>query len=169
MAHPPPPAPLNRRLDRRGFGLLVTAGLVMAGTTPAADCTRLALPGFSLCLPPGWQHLPGAGTDSTVGSLRGPGLEIQYDLGLYSDPLREPEGAADFQARPAELLGRPVRWVRYRLNREGRTWHLLGLHVPEVRRSRMGPLRLTLLARTAEAERVEAATAILGSLGLPAR
>lgn len=165
MGHPP----FAPSLKRRQFALWAMALAGPPGQAMAADCQRQALPGFSLCLPPGWQHVPGSGTDSTVGSLRGPGVELRYDLGLYSDPLQPPEGAIEFQARPAELQGRPVRWVRYRLSQQDQTWHLLGLHVPEVRRTAMGPLRLTLLARSAEAGPIDATAVILGSLGLPAR
>lgn len=42
---------------------------------------------FSLMLPPGWVYEPGQGIDSFVGTIRGDGVEMYFDYGIYSNDL----------------------------------------------------------------------------------
>lgn len=167
------PRLIGRRLAQRALVL----GLLLAGTAgsmASEACQLRELGAFSLCVPPAWRLEATAGTavDSAAGrwSVGGPGaaLLIEHDFGLYSDPLKDlPEGARVLAETALQVEGRAARLLRYTApGREGEpAMHLLGLHVPVVHPGgRMGPIRLTLLARSTDPKRLDEVDAVFRSL-----
>lgn len=174
MARPPRKPGLSARPARRALAL----GLLLAAFVPSSMAAEACQPrdfgAFSLCIPPAWRIEATAGTavDSAAGrwSVGGPGaaLLVEHDYGLYSDPLQQlPDGARVLADTPLQLDGRAARLLRYTVpGRDGGPlMHQLGLHVPVVHPGgRMGPIRLTLLARSADPKRLAEADAAFRSL-----
>lgn len=135
-------------------------GVTLAAAEPLP---RRDLGGFSLQLPVTVVQQAG-GIDSKAGRLHGDGLLIDYDLGLYSDPLLSREGVSGYEEKAVVVDGRPARLVRWR--QPDSTRYFIGLHLPELRVTPMGPIRLTLLAQTSEASRLDDIQTLLLSLRL---
>ncbi len=135
-------------------------GVILAAAEPLP---RRDLGGFSLQLPATVVQQAG-GIDSKAGRLHGDGLLIDYDLGLYSDPLLNRDGVSGYEEKPVLVDGRPARLVRWR--QPDSTRYFIGLHLPELRVTPMGPIRLTLLAQTSEASRLDEIQTLLLSLRL---
>ncbi|WP_349741957.1 hypothetical protein [Roseateles cavernae] len=135
-------------------------GVTLAAAEPLP---RRDLGGFSLQLPATVAQQAG-GIDSKAGRLHGDGLLIDYDLGLYSDPLLNRDGVSGYEEKPVLVDGRPARLVRWRQQDSKR--YFIGLHLPELRVTPMGPIRLTLLAQTSDATRLDDIQALLLSLRL---
>jgi len=136
------------RCLRRSLSTVVLAlsGALGCSAAPNPDnWTVHEFKSFSLRAPAEWLLVAG-GADSQAGRLQGPsGVAISYDFGLYSDPLTAPHGAVDMQTQSATVGGLPARWVRYVLpGGAGSTPRsCVGLHVPQVRKTSMGPIRFT--------------------------
>jgi len=149
--------------------VLALAGWTLAGLVMAAEpLPRRELGGFSLQLPPGMQQQAG-GSDSRAGRLVGGALRIDYDLGLYADPLQPREGISAREERAVQIDGRPARLVRWRVEgpaSPATARFFVGLHLPQAGQSVMGPIRLTLLAQADDAAGLNEAQAILLSLRL---
>lgn len=137
--------------------------LLLGSPSMAEPLTRRELGGFSLQLPAAVSQQAG-GIDSRAGRLSGPGLQIDYDLGLYADPLLPREGISGRKEHAVVVDGLPGRLVRWR--QEQPELHFIGLHLPAVGSSGMGPLRLTLLAQTPDAQQLDALQSLLLSLRL---
>lgn len=121
---------------------LVGAHALSACATP---WNTVNLGGFSMAVP-ATMALKAGGMDSQAGSLDDATHHLSYDFGLYSDPLTTVDGATAVTQRNGVLAGLPARFVEFR--RSGPSGPALfcnGVHVPQVRRSNMGFLRLTLL------------------------
>lgn len=132
---------------------------------PVAHLARRELGGFSLKLPAAVNQQAG-GIDSRAGRLNGPSLLIDYDLGLYADPLPPREGASGREERAVVVDGLPGRLVRWRQEQPAPTRYFVGLHLPAIGSSGMGPIRLTLLAQTLDAQQMDALQDLLLSLQL---
>jgi hypothetical protein len=155
------------RARRAAWALLL--GLSAAAQTPA----RREVAGlFSLQMPPSIALQASGGSDSRSGQLSGnmsgSGLRIDYDFGLYADPLLPRDGSSAHEERALRVDGLPARLVRWRVERPAPTRFFLGLHLPEVGRSSAGPIRLTLLAQGKDEAQVEEAQAMLLSLHMTA-
>ncbi len=130
------------------------AGCVLAASTPASPAAWRSwdLGAFQVRAP---AHLgqTAAGIDSQAGVLSGVNLRIDYDFGLYSDPLARREDTLDYQSRAGKVDGLDARFVQYRLAASSAqaAQACSGVHVPRVRATGMGPLRLTVLACAAQA------------------
>ena len=108
--------------------------------------------------------LTGNGIDSLAGSLTDNKFRIGYDFGLNADPLQTVQGD-DFQIRPTTVGGLPANLVTYSTAGEaGQLQFCAGIHVPEVRHSTMGRIRLTMLACGARSDSAQCAQAIFDSL-----
>lgn len=140
--------------------LLLLWGLTLSAAEPLP---HRDLGGFSLQLPASMVQQAG-GIDSKAGRLHGEGLLIDYDLGLYSDPLLSREGISGYEEKAVVVDGRPARLVRWQ--QPGPTRYVIGLHLPELRATAMGPIRLTLLAQTDDATRLDDIQSLLLSLRL---
>lgn len=130
----------------------------------AQACVQTDLGPFVLCVPKHWEVRKG-GVDSAAGRLTGKDLSISYDFGLYSDPLRVPVGATDVQESVILVGGLPARRVTYSVERSGAVpMHYVGVHVPDVRQSSMGRLKLTLLAHTQDRQNFADVDALLPTI-----
>jgi len=136
----------------------------MAATPP--DWRARDLGGFALHTPADMQLRTG-GIDSQAGTLTSDSLRIDYDFGLYSDPLAQREDALDFQSCGATVDGLPARQVQFRLqDAAGQSRSCIGVHVPQVRQSGMGPLRLTVLACADKPDQLKDMPAMFASIRL---
>lgn len=114
--------------------------------------------------PPAWQ-LVKSRTNSVAGRLLSEGLQLHYDFGRYSDPLRVPPGAMQVQEDTVSTAGMPARRVRYALKQaRGVPMHYLGVYLPQVRHSRMGWLKLTLLADAEDPARLAEVEAVMSTV-----
>nr|WP_316641546.1 hypothetical protein [uncultured Roseateles sp.] len=144
---------------------LALLALLLAAGAVANPPSRRELGGFSLQLPAGVTQQAG-GIDSHAGRLVGAALQIDYDLGLNADPLLAREGISGREERAVTIDGRPARLVSWRVEQPAPVRHFVGLHLPQVGESVMGPLGLTLLAQARDATALAEARAILLSLRL---
>jgi len=132
---------------------------------PAERLERHELGGFSLQLPAAVSQ-QASGVDSRAGRLSAPGLLIDYDLGLYADPLLPREGISGREERAVVVDGLPGRLVLWRQEQPAPLRYFVGLHLPAVGSSGMGPIRLTLLAQTLDVRQLDALQALLLSFKL---
>ena len=140
---------------RRG---LIAAPLLFTAAAAEADQITVAVGKvLTLRAPPGTTFQPGVG-DSAAGLLAGAGFRLSFDLGLYSDPLVRPDFGPLLRAEDVTIDGRAGRLFLWSAP-PGALPIRVGLHVPTVAQSGIGPLRLTivgLVADDATAERVTA-------------
>lgn len=145
-----------------GFSL----ALLWLSSVAAADAAwkLLDLGQFTLRAPAS-MVLTRGGADSVAGILVGEDLRLDYDFGLYADPLQTREGVRDFIVRDGIVDGLAARFVTYSIGSEtGETRSCVGVHVPEVTRSVLGPIRLTVLACSDDPRRMKLARAIFSTL-----
>lgn len=123
---------------------------------------------FTLRAPSDWVSVTG-GTDSLAGRLAGSGVQLDYDFGLYSDPLNAPYGARDLQAESHAIDGLSARRVSFSQPSDAgaSVHHCVGIHVPQVRQSSMGNIRFTALACTKDPARLALARSVLSTLRFP--
>ncbi len=132
--------------------------------TMPADWRTWDMGAFQLRAPGPMQSSAG-GIDSQAGALTGEGLRIDYDFGLYSDPLERRDDAVQYDARNGIIDGLPARFVRFRTrDPAGQSRSCSGVHVPRVRQSGTGPLSLTVLACAARPERLSDMPAVFSSI-----
>lgn len=147
---------------------LALVGCAMTGCALAvapADWQRWDFGAFQLRTPAGMQ-LAAGGIDSQAGALSAGDLRIEYDFGLYSDPLTRRDDTWDYQSRSGSVDGLTARFVRFRLGATpGQTARMCsGVHVPGVRESGMGALALTVLACAARDDSLKVVPAVLASI-----
>lgn len=129
-----------------------------------ADWRTWDLGAFQLRAPDHMQ-LSAGGIDSQAGALTAEGLRIDYDFGLYSDPLERRDDAVQYDASSGSIDGLPARFVRFRTrDPAGHSRTCSGVHVPRVRQSGTGPLSLTVLACAALPERLTDMPAVFASI-----
>ena len=131
---------------RAASSALALAGLtVVNACAGAATWQTLELGEFSLTVPSTMVHEAG-GTDSQSGTLQDPQQVLNYDYGAYSDPLKSVSGVPQTSERTGTLGGLPARFVSFtRHNYLGQNQACEGVHVPLVRKSAIGSIKLTLL------------------------
>ena len=157
------PAPRTRGRLAAVFAALSMASAWL-GATPN-NWVLHDLGAFWMQAPKTWTLGKGQGTDSAVGRLSSAGVSMEYDFGLYSDPLRVPEGATEVKERALVIDGLPARQVSYIMHPAATTpMHYLGLHIPEVRATSMGKQRLTLLAQSVHATPLKQAAAVMATV-----
>lgn len=131
---------------------LVTA---CAANTTTAHWQPLKLGEFTLNVPAS-MVLKAGGIDSQAGTLQNASHHISYDYGAYSDPLKSVDGAIAFKERAGLVDGLAARFVSFnQVDISGKTQACEGVHVPFIRKSAIGAIKLTLLlcgdAKTARA------------------
>lgn len=140
------------------------SALLGCASVSAQPCVVSDLGPFTVCVPTHWE-VRKAGTDSAAGHLSDGLLSISYDFGLYSSTLRVPAGATDVHESAITVDGHAARRVAYSFQRGGGALvHFLGVHIPEVRASSMGSLKLTLLARASDAKRFDDVEALIPTI-----
>lgn len=154
---------LISRLRLAAFAAPVVLAACAVAATPS-DWQERDLGGFALRTPANMQ-LRAGGTDSQAGTLTSDHLRIDYDFGLYSDPLAQREDTFDYQSEPVTVDGLPARQVQFRLpDAAGQSRSCIGVHVPQVRQSGMGSIRLTVLACTDKPDQLKNVPAMFMSI-----
>ena len=157
-------------LSRRILSLAV---LLLVGCSVAA-CVSAAAPAawrswnlgaFDMRAPADLRHSAG-GIDSLAGALTAAGLRVDYDFGLYSDPLARRDDTLDYASTTGKVDGLDARFVRFRIAPAGEqaAQSCSGVHVPGVRNSGMGPLALTVLACATQVDGLRDVPAMLASI-----
>ena len=103
---------------------------------------------FSLLAPSGTLSIKGGGKDSITGSFEGPGSNLIYDYGRYSDPLTARADDTDYNLQELEIDGKQARLITSRRS----DWptdapYFIGIHFPEIQTSGNGGVRLTIYAQ----------------------
>ena len=150
------------------LAFLLLAGSFMAGCVAAAapaDWRTWDLGAFRMRAPADLR-LAAGGIDAQSGALTTAALRIDYDFGLYSDPLDRRADTLDYQSRAGTVDGLAARFVGYRIAPAGAQagQACSGVHVPEVRSSGMGSLALTVLACAEHADGLRDVPAMLASI-----
>lgn len=90
--------------------------------------------------------LKAGGIDSQAGTLQDASHQLSYDYGAYSDPLKSVDGAVAFKERAGLVDGLTARFVSFnQVNTNGKAQTCEGVHVPLIRKSVIGSIKLTLL------------------------
>lgn len=143
--------------------VVAAAGCLVAASVPAA-CRTVDLGALSLCVPPHWVLVRG-GIDSLAGHFSADGVRLDYDYGLATSLLPVPAGAAAVAEQAVTVDGRAARQVAYVLPGHGLAQpHRLGVVVPQVQPSAMGPLRLSVLATAADAAGLLPVAGVIASI-----
>jgi hypothetical protein len=126
-----------------------------AATDTTVHWQPIKLGEFTLTVPAS-MVLKAGGTDSQAGTLQDASHQISYDYGAYSDPLKSVDGATAFKERAGLMDGLAARFVSFnQVGASGKTQACEGVHVPFIRKSVIGSIKLTLLlcgdAKTARA------------------
>jgi hypothetical protein len=109
-----------------------------------ADWIEISAGGaFTIMAPRGTLFARTPGIDSFTGVFNGPGFAVHVDHGLHADPLELDRRRAEYLARDIVVDGRPAKLVTARTPGTPRSY-FFGLHVPHVRRSASGAIKLTL-------------------------
>jgi hypothetical protein len=138
--------------------------LLLALANGAMAQQRRDLGGFSIELPAALALQARGGVDSHSGRLVGAGLALDYDLGLYADPLLAREGSSAHRERELIVDGRPARLVQWQIEQPTPRLYFVGLHLRQIQPTSAGPLHLTLLAQSTDPAQVQAAQAMLLTL-----
>ena len=80
--------------------LCITSCATRASSEGASDWKMFELGDFSVSLPSDMRSVPVRGIDSHVGEFQGEGLKVDFDYGLYSNPLtrRDLSSSRDLQS-----------------------------------------------------------------------
>ena len=125
--------------------LALVGMLVVTAGTASTLWQTLKLSEFTFSAPSNLVHKVG-GIDSQAGTLSDSKLQISYDYGAYSDTLTSVEGAVAFKERTGFVDGLASRFVSFtRLDTRGQNQACEGVHVPLVRKSAIGSIKLTML------------------------
>jgi hypothetical protein len=134
------------------FVVLVVSGVASADTANPDDWIEVSADGkFSVSAPRGTTFARSAGIDSFTGVFNAPGFAVHVDFGAHSDPLEPDRNRAQFFARPIQVDGKSAKLVTAR-SRTGPRPYFIGMHVPNVRRSAVGAVGLTLTSDLARAQ-----------------
>jgi len=128
------------------FLLCSIASAARADAVPPlpADWIEVSAGGaFTVMAPRGTLFARTPGIDSFTGVFNGPGFAVHVDHGIYADPLERDRRRTAFLSRDIVVDGRPATLVTARTSGAPRSY-FLGLHVPHVRRSVSGAIKLTL-------------------------
>ena len=128
------------------FLLCSIASAARADAVPPlpADWIEVSAGGaFTVMAPRGTLFVRTPGVDSFTGVFNGPGFAVHVDHGAHADPLERDRRRTAFLSRDIVVDGRPAKLVTARTSGAPRSY-FLGLHVPHVRRSVSGAIKLTL-------------------------
>lgn len=114
---------------------------------------------------PASMALTQGGIDSMAGALADDRLRLDFDFGLNTDSLQAKPGATDYRMRTMTVDGLPAHLVTYSVaDNSGPAQFCAGVHVPQVRRSSIGRIGLTLLACGGNPDSIRQAQAIFSTL-----
>jgi len=152
---------------RRALLLLVLFGAASGDTiaAPPADWQEVSADGkFTVMAPAGTTFARSPGTDSFTGVFNVPGFAVHVDYGAHVDPLQHTLHYTQYVARDVVVDGKRAKLVTAR-SRSSAGGYFIGMHVPQLRRSAVGPVGLTLSCNLAR----EQDYAVLESLYLSVR
>jgi len=126
------------------FGPLVLAAVLLGlesfsvvGCSPISDNKKIDAPAsnwlkveagaFSIYAPPGWKFRQRQGIDSFVGEFAGDGVVLDFDYGLYSNPLAD-DNEPTYVVTHETIGGYKARIVRPSVAGHGIT----GIYFPEI-------------------------------------
>jgi len=141
-------------LKRAGIGLVSILLLIMSDSVATeslssevpADWVKVSAGReFDLMAPAGTEFHPSEGTDSFVGNFEAPDFKLSFDYGLYSNPLTEMSGDAEYKTRNVQINGKAAYIVtayapRFSTDRP----YFIGIHFPKVKMTIVGPKKLTV-------------------------
>ena len=128
------------------LALTVLTDLAVAQPAPPPDWIEVAAGNvLTLRAPLGTTFLQGHGANSFVGTFSGPGFALHMDYGAYSDPLTDSVRYGAYQTQVTRIDGKAAMIVfGARAAASSDRPYFIGLHVPDVAPSAIGPLRLTM-------------------------
>lgn len=148
---------MRLRAFSAALALISVNGVTACAATTSAPIhwQPLKLGEFTLSVPAS-MVLKARGIDSQAGTLQDASHQLSYDYGAYSDPLKLVDGAIAFKERAGLMDGLAARFVSFnQVAVSGKKQACEGVHVPFIRKSVIGPIKLTLLlcgdAKTARA------------------
>ena len=148
------------------LGLLALSAGVAPAKTQAAipkDWIKISAgPVLTLAAPPGTHFQPAQGADLFVGTLVGPGFELQLDYGAFSDPLTDKSRFSSYSPKNATIDGKSATVVR--ATSLDRRIELLGLHVPNLGQSGRGSLSLTIMGTISDAKEEAVVRQMFGTI-----
>ena len=100
---------------------------------------------LSLRAPHGTSFQKQSPGDSFVGRLTGPGFDLQVDYGPYSDPLTDKSRFEGYTSEPFSVDGHKALLVFAKQS----STQFVGVHVPSLEATPVGPLSLTIAGRIA--------------------
>ena len=134
----------------RAGSLSLALGLASAtaGAATPADWVEVSAAGkFSIMAPAGTTFSRTPGVDSFTGVFNAPGFAVHVDYGAHVDPLDRDHHHTQYVARDIVVDGKPAKLITAR-NR-GAPAYFIGMYVPQVRSSAVGPVGLTLTSNLA--------------------
>ena len=114
------------------------------------------VPGFSLCLPPGWKFKERTGIDSYIGEFVGHNMVLWFDYGAYSSSLNYGPGHEPEYHVAYEYVGRA--YAKLVLPRDGRVG-TTGIHFAD-----LGRVRLTVYGKNLSRFQQRTAFAVFRSI-----
>lgn len=119
-------------------------------------------PIFTVAVPPGWTVSPLQGIDSDVGVIAGDGVRLEFDYGMWSNPLPDP-GEPGYEVTFESIGCRSAKLVQPRsgpADLTGAYWHDTGQSIWTT----SGPDKLQISGRGMSADAHEIALSILRSV-----
>lgn len=120
---------------------------------------------FRLSVPAGSVNVSGDGKDAVVGEIITPHFALHYDLGVYADPLLQDDTYMEYRWSDETIDGKQAKIVSAR--KQGRKVEqgiVSGVHFPEVKKTALGNLKLTVVAIVSSPADVGVAEAIYRSI-----
>jgi hypothetical protein len=158
----------RRQLILGSSALLVLAGdaRVLAEAPVPVDWVNLSIGSLlTLAAPPGTRFEPGRGADSLVGTLVGPNFKLQLDYGVYSDPLTDQSRFMTYWAEKILVDNKPATIVHATVASPSTDpARFIGLHVPQLGKSGLGALSLTLSSVVSDSEQQGILDRMFGSI-----
>jgi hypothetical protein len=137
----------------------------MASKVPGDWMTIEVAEKFTLKAPPGSAHVPGRGIDSLIGKIRTPGFTLDFDYGAYSDSLKTQAAYQQYSVREMQIDGKAARIVTaFAPGKSADRPYFIGVHFPNLGRSVIGPIRLTMTAWVKAPKEFEAIEALFGTI-----
>lgn len=102
---------------------------------------------FSLTAPGGTTFHPSQGLDSFVGAFTNQKFRIDFDYGLYSDPLTNYSGQPDYKIQELQIDNRKARIISYSDPTNTQYPYFIGVHFYDLGKTMLGTTKLTVFSR----------------------
>ncbi len=135
-------------------GLMFTLLMVLSACTVADENSSTVPDGwvtvevgniFSLKAPPGTVLHKGAGIDSIVGTIDAPHFKLSFDYGVYSGALTKEDYYKNYKSKEIQIDSVAARIVTANnTNQSVGHPYLIGVHFPQIKKSSLGSIKLTI-------------------------